>query len=124
MKNPSESLMAKLKNTSKATGVPMETMLRRYAYDRLISLISESSERDQFCLKGGILLSAMFGGDMARPTEDLDFNGMQEGRNIEDFAKSVKSICSQHSGEDGLVFEPTTSRQCATAMASYQVAKS
>jgi len=105
MKNPSESLLAKLKNTSKSTGVPMETMLRRYAYDRLISLISESAERDQFCLKGGILLSALFDGDMARPTDDLDFNGMQEGRNIEDFANTIRGICNSHNGEDGLVFD-------------------
>lgn len=105
MKNPSESLMAKLKNTSKTAGVPMDTMLRRYAYDRLISLISESAEKDHFTLKGGILLSAMFNGDMARPTDDLDFNGLQAGRNIEDFASTVKGICERHNGEDGLVFD-------------------
>lgn len=105
MKNPSESLLAKLKNTSKSTGVPMETVLRRYAYDRLISLISESDERKKFCLKGGILLSAMFDGDMTRPTDDLDFNGMESGRNIEDFANSIKTICDNHNGEDGLSFD-------------------
>lgn len=105
MKNPSESLMAKIRNTSKTMNIPMETAMRRYAYDRLLQLISGSSEKDTLCLKGGILLSALFKGDMARPTEDLDFNGMKPGLDISDFERSLKAICSLHNGEDGLSFD-------------------
>lgn len=105
MKNPSESLLAKLRNTSKSMGIPMENVLRRYAYDRLLHLISESNERENFCLKGGILLSALFNGDMARPTEDLDFNGMEVGLSIGDFERVLTEICASHDGQDGLSFD-------------------
>lgn len=105
MKNPSDSLMAKLRNTAKSMGIPMENVLRRYAYDRLLSLISKSNERENFCLKGGILLSAIFNGDMARPTEDLDFNGMELGLSINDFEHVLTEICNAHDGLDGLAFE-------------------
>lgn len=105
MKNPSESLLAKLKNISKSMNIPMETAMRRYAYDRLLQLISESSQKDSLCLKGGILLSAIFDGDMARPTEDLDFNGMKPGLSIEDFQNTLIEICKRHGDADGLSFD-------------------
>jgi len=104
-KNPSESLLAKLKNVSRETGIPMETAMRRYAYERLLALICESEYRNDFCLKGGILLGALFHSAFNRPTEDLDFNGMDSSLGIAHLAGALQDLCSRHDGRDGLSFD-------------------
>lgn len=46
-------------------------ILQRYMFERVLERISNSNYRDNFILKGGLLLSAMFGVDN-RTTKDMD----------------------------------------------------
>lgn len=107
-KNASASLLARLKNQSKATGIPMPMMMRKYAHDRLLSLMCETGTAEHFCLKGGVLLGTIFEGNVYRPTNDLDFNGMTQGMSIQHLEDIIVKTCESHDGSDGLTFDLST----------------
>ncbi|NTF17749.1 nucleotidyl transferase AbiEii/AbiGii toxin family protein [Agrobacterium rubi] len=109
-KNPSASLLARLKNVSKATGMDMPNVMRKYAHDRLLRLMHDSGTSELFCLKGGVLLGVLFDGNVYRPTHDLDFNGMKDGMTLADLEKIIVEICQSHDGSDGLLFRSETIR--------------
>ncbi|MNU29004.1 hypothetical protein D3C71_174510 [compost metagenome] len=109
-KNPSASLLARLKNVSRETGMDMPNVLRKYAHDRLLKLMHDNGTSEMFCLKGGVLLGVLFEGNVYRPTHDLDFNGMKEGMSLADLEKLIIETCSSHDGSDGLMFRTDTIR--------------
>lgn len=104
MKNVSESLLAKLKNASKANGIAMPTAMRRYSYERMLSLMKDVGIDQGFSLKGGMLIAAMFQGRRLRPTEDLDLNG-RKGLSLRDMEDVIRTMCAAHDGSDGLLFD-------------------
>ncbi|WP_327211200.1 nucleotidyl transferase AbiEii/AbiGii toxin family protein [Rhizobium leguminosarum] len=110
MKNPSASLLDRLKNASRKTNVPMPMTLRKYAYDRLLDLMVRNGTADNFCLKGGVLLGVLFDGNVYRPTNDLDFNGLDRGLRIDHLHQIVGDTCSAHDGADGLTFDVSAIR--------------
>lgn len=67
----SMQLKDKLKNISKEKNADFNTLLRLYMYDRFIERLSVSKYRDNFILKGGFYLSALFGVEN-RTTMDID----------------------------------------------------
>ena len=64
-------LKAWIKNKSKQTGIPANTILHNYMMERLLERISLSSYRENLILKGGFLIAAMVG-IARRSTMDLD----------------------------------------------------
>ena len=60
-----------LNNMSKKTGVNAQILQRNYMMERLLERIALSQYKDNFILKGGMLVAAMVGID-ARSTIDLD----------------------------------------------------
>lgn len=108
--NVGASIAAKLKNHAHANGLDMLTVLRRYAQERLLYRLSVSPESHRFCLKGGLLLAAYNGGDIYRPTEDVDFNGFDENGNVEMLEESLRIVLSQSVEDDGIVFLTETMR--------------
>lgn len=103
-KNPSASLLARLKNVSRETGMDMPNVMRKYAHDRLLKLMHDNGTSELFCLKGGVLLGILFEGNVYRPTHDLDFNGLKDGMGLADLEKIIVETCNSHDGSDGLVF--------------------
>lgn len=110
MKNPSASLLDRLKNASRKTGVPMPMTLRKYAHDRLLDLMVRNGTADNFCLKGGVLLGVLFEGNVYRPTNDLDFNGIERGMRIGHLEQILGDTCTAHDGADGLTFDVANMR--------------
>lgn len=108
--NFAASIAGKLKNYAKANGHDVMVVFRRYAQERLIYRLSVSSERERFCLKGGLLLAAHNGGDLKRPTNDVDFNGFDEKGTIEDLKASILAILNHPVEDDGVVFLPESMR--------------
>lgn len=104
-KNPSESLLARLKNVSRELGVTIEMAMRRYAHERLLNLLQSSEHSNAFCLKGGVLIGALIDGGATRPTDDIDFNGMDGGKSVTHLEAVLKDICGGHGGADGLRFD-------------------
>lgn len=65
------SFKAKIKNISKDNEIPAQQVQQHYLIEQVLKLISTSSYRDSFIVKGGYLIGQMIGLDK-RTTMDLD----------------------------------------------------
>ena len=65
------SFKVKIKNISKDKGIPAQQVQQHYLIEQVLKLISTSSYRDSFIVKGGYLIGQMIGLDK-RTTMDLD----------------------------------------------------
>jgi predicted nucleotidyltransferase component of viral defense system len=71
-----------IKNKSKQTGAPANTLLQSYMMERFLERVSVSYYRENIILKGGFLIAAMVGADK-RSTMDMDttIKGLPVDRN-------------------------------------------
>lgn len=82
------SVKARLKNRAAAGGRTMQDLLTAYGLERTIYRLSVSDYAERFTLKGGIFLYALFEGEFARATRDIDLlakdisNSTVEIRNV------------------------------------------
>ena len=67
-----DSITSKLRNKSKELGINYNVALDQFFFDEFLKLISESKYRENFTLKGGMLLSYTLGIEN-RTTRDIDF---------------------------------------------------
>lgn len=67
----SDSIKAKLKNKSKKANIPSDTLLKMFMFERFLVRVSKSKYKDNFILKGGFLISSIFGINL-RSTMDID----------------------------------------------------
>ena len=88
------SIKARLKKRSIETGKTMQEMLTVYALERTIYRLSVSKFVENFTLKGGIFLYALFGGDYARATTDIDFLAQKISNETEDMKKVFSEVFS------------------------------
>ncbi|MFA7120489.1 MAG: nucleotidyl transferase AbiEii/AbiGii toxin family protein [Bacilli bacterium] len=66
-----DSLKAKLKNLSKKTNIESNYLLQSFMFEGLLKRISTSKYKEKFIIKGGMLLTSIFGVNL-RSTMDLD----------------------------------------------------
>lgn len=71
MKRNTTSFKAIINNMAKENNVAAQSVLQTYMLERLLERISISKYKDNFILKGGMLISAMLGID-SRTTMDMD----------------------------------------------------
>ena len=71
MKRNAMSFKAIINNIAKENKVSAQSILQTYILERLLERISISKYKDNFILKGGMLISAMLGID-SRTTMDMD----------------------------------------------------
>ena len=71
MKRNPMSLKAIINNIAKENKVSAQSVLQTYMLERFLERISISKYKDNFILKGGMLISAMLGID-SRTTMDMD----------------------------------------------------
>jgi len=98
-------------NISKDQGVYYQTILTRYFHERLLYRLSKTSYRQNFYLKGGVLMYA-HERIAARPTLDIDFLGNNISNSGERIVSAFREICSYPCKEDGVLYdvESITSR--------------
>lgn len=65
------SFKARMNAFAKSTGLRPQTVIQSYMFERFLDRLSQSDYRDNFVLKGGVLISA-FVGLQARATMDVD----------------------------------------------------
>ena len=87
-----ESVKARLKNRSKETGKTLQELLTLYGLERTIYRLSISEYKKNFTLKGGIFLYAVFNGDYARSTTDIDFLAQGTSNDISDVKKMFTEV--------------------------------
>ena len=66
-----DSLKAKASNLAKQTNIPNKYIIQNFMFEALLKRIYNSNYKDKFIIKGGLLLSSIFGVNL-RSTMDLD----------------------------------------------------
>ena len=103
-KQSTASVKARLMNRGKTTGKTMQELLVAYGLERTIYRLSVSPYAENFTLKGGIFLYALFDGDYARATVDIDLLAQRIGNDTEKMKRVFTEIFSIET-EDPLRFD-------------------
>lgn len=98
------SIKDQIKNISNETGKAYQDLLIAYGLERTIYRISISKYADNFILKGGIFLYALFDKNYSRVTTDIDFLAQKITNSSSEIKKVFKEIFSIKV-DDGLVFD-------------------
>ena len=86
------SFKAIINNIAKENKVAAQAVLQTYMLERLLERISLSQYKDNFILKGGMLISAMLGID-SRTTMDMDTTIKGFPLTEENINKIIQEIC-------------------------------
>lgn len=103
MKRNTMSLKAIINNIAKENKVSAQSVLQTYMLERLLERISISKYKDNFILKGGMLISAMLGID-SRTTMDMDTTIKGFKLTEENITNIINEICNIKIN-DGITFE-------------------
>lgn len=99
------AVKAKIKNKAGGDSDKSQVMLRIYLMERLLERVSLSKYKDNFVLKGGLLVSSLVGVDM-RSTMDVDTTVKSLTLNKELVQKILEEIMTMDL-EDGVTFRIT-----------------
>ena len=99
-----DSVKARLKNSAIKSGCTFQEALTYYGLERTIYRISISEYADNFVLKGGIFLYALFGRNYERATTDVDLLAQRISNGSEEMKSVFQKIFSRDV-DDALVFD-------------------
>lgn len=114
--NIAASVRARLRNLARAENKVFQTLLVAFGLERLIYRLSISDHKDQFVLKGGMLVT-LWTVDEARFTRDVDFlkfGAADEDRLIDIFRETLAI-----DADDGLIYD--TDNITATSIREDQI---
>ena len=103
-KDMAASVRSRLLNIARQTGKPFEEVLVLYGLERFLFRLSRSLHKENFILKGGLLLIGL-GFPQARPTRDIDLLGTIPG-DMDTVSKAIQEI-GEIKVNDGLVYDFT-----------------
>lgn len=103
-----KDLKIKVKERAPAYNLEPQDIMQMYFFERLLYRISISEYKYNFILKGGLLLSAIFG-DERRTTQDMDTMIKGLPMDIKKLTKIIKKIVSIDCNDD-IKFEVLTSK--------------
>lgn len=98
-----ESLKAKLRNLSDKTNIASNYLLQSFMFEGLLKRISISKYREKFIIKGGMLLTSIFGVNL-RSTMDLDATLKGLPLNIETITSIFNELINMNI-DDNMTFE-------------------
>lgn len=101
------SVKARLRNQAQSSGKTFQEALTAYGLERTIYRLSVSEYVERFTLKGGIFLYALFEGEFARATRDIDLLARNMPNNVEYMKKVFEDIFSINS-DDALQYNLDT----------------
>ena len=101
------SVKDRLKNQAVARGKTFQETLMAYGLERTIYRLSVSEFVERFTLKGGIFLYALFEGEFARATRDIDLLAKNMPNNAENMKKVFENIFSIEC-DDAMQYDPDT----------------
>ena len=104
--NVAASVRQRLLNLARARKEDFGLLLTKYALERVLYRISQSTHRDLFVLKGALLFE-LWTDERYRPTRDADFLSTGDSDPAR-FAEIFKEICATLVPDDGLAFDPET----------------
>lgn len=86
------SVKDRLKNQATASGRAFQELLLSYGLERTVYRLSMSEYKERFTLKGGIFLYALFDGEFARVTRDIDFLAKDMSNNVANNVEDMKKV--------------------------------
>ena len=92
-----------IKNLARKNSADSQILLRSYLTERFLERLSDSNYKNNFIIKGGMLISAMVG-IKNRSTMDLDASIKGFSLNMDELKSVVENICSVNLN-DGVTFE-------------------
>lgn len=98
-----EGLKAKLRNLSDETNIASNYLLQSFMFEGLLKRISNSKYREKFIIKGGMLLTSIFGINL-RSTMDLDAILKGLPLNIETITSIFNELINMNI-DDNMTFE-------------------
>ncbi|NYI00593.1 nucleotidyl transferase AbiEii/AbiGii toxin family protein [Cupriavidus plantarum] len=103
--NRAASVRARLLNVAKAQGVDFNQVLVRFALERILYRLTQSSHADRFLLKGALLFTLWY--DMPhRATRDADLLGFgaSDLESVREVFRDIAAVAA----DDGIVFDPAS----------------
>lgn len=92
MSSKSMSLKAKIRNYAKKSKIAAQAVLQNYMFEKFLARLSTSEYKDNFVIKGGMLIAAVVGLD-TRSTMDLDTTLRGLPVTKERIYTAIESIC-------------------------------
>ena len=92
-----------LQRQARVLGRNTDEVLQLYVLEGFLARLAASAVRDQFVLKGGVLLAAL---DARRPTRDVDLAGLEMSNDASSILHTVREIIAvAPSFDDGIEFD-------------------
>ena len=98
-----EQIKGRIRNVARENKTDARTLMRMYMMECFLERIASSQYKDNFTLKGGMLVSAMVGISL-RSTMDIDTSIKSQSLSVEDAKRIVNDIKDIDLG-DGITFE-------------------
>lgn len=93
MSGKAMSLKAKIRNLARKKDMSAQVVLQNYMFERFLERLSKSKYKDNFILKGGMLIAALVGIEN-RATMDMDATIKNYPINVESLTKTINEICN------------------------------
>ncbi|MGC1481323.1 MAG: nucleotidyl transferase AbiEii/AbiGii toxin family protein [Chthoniobacterales bacterium] len=94
----------RLLNVARQSGRPFNELAQYYALERWLYRLAQSDYRDQFVLKGALML-LVWKMPVTRPTRDIDLLG-RLNNDLDSIREVITTICQIPADDDGLFFDP------------------
>ena len=95
------AIYSQLQTVARKRKRPTEEIFVLYAMERFLARLSDTPHAGDFCLKGGVLLSAHA---LRRPTRDIDMQALDFQLDVVHVTEVVKAV-SDVAADDGLIFQ-------------------
>jgi predicted nucleotidyltransferase component of viral defense system len=102
LKNIAASVHQRLLNLARQSGRPFNELAQYYALERWLYRLSQSDYRNQFVLKGALML-LVWKMSVTRPTRDIDLLG-RASNDLASIRNIIATICQICADEDGMFF--------------------
>ncbi|MBQ3616598.1 MAG: nucleotidyl transferase AbiEii/AbiGii toxin family protein [Bacteroidales bacterium] len=112
VKDMAASVLARLKNQSKTTKMPFQTILQLFAQEEFLRRLSMSEYVEKMILKGGMFIYTLTEFD-SRPTRDIDFMLRYINNSLENVKTVMQDICNIKSGNDFIDIQVIDNEQIA-----------
>ena len=93
-----------IQKLARTTGAEVQELQTLYALEAFLARVASSYHRDDFVLKGGVLLAVF---EVRRPTKDIDLQATGISNDADEIASRIRTIAAIDL-PDGVVFEPDT----------------
>lgn len=102
MSNIEQSVKDRLKNVARETGKDYNFVCIQYMQERFLARLEKSRYRENFILKGALLLLA-YDIPVVRPSKDIDFLGASTSNNSDEIRSAIRTVANIQLS-DGVTF--------------------